>query len=75
MFSLRLHAFVQKAQGTLVGNIFDDAATGQALINYFLRALNCGAITEDEVKAAGLSVDELRTRSFFQMMQSRQNDQ
>src|SRR6185369_10822993 len=45
----RLRNFVQKAaQATLVGDVFDDAATGQGLLNYFLRAMNCGAITEDE---------------------------
>ena len=41
----RLRNFVEKAaQATLVGDVFDDAATGQGLLNYFLRALNCGAI-------------------------------
>ena len=47
--SERLRNFVEKAaQATLVGDVFDDAATGQGLLNYFLRAMNCGAITEDE---------------------------
>ena len=32
------------AQATLVGEVFDDAATGQGLLNFFLRALNCGAV-------------------------------
>src|SRR5437667_4152988 len=42
----RLRNFVQKAaQATLVGDVFDDAATGQGLLNYFLRAMNGGAIT------------------------------
>ena len=27
----------------LVGDVFDDAATGQGLLNYFLRARNCGS--------------------------------
>ena len=37
----RLRNFVEKAaQATLVGDVFDDAATGQGLLNYFLRALN-----------------------------------
>ena len=41
----RLRNFVEKAaQATLVGDVFDDAATGQGLLNYFLRALNSGAI-------------------------------
>ena len=34
------------AQATLVGEVFDDAATGQGLLNFFLRALNCGAVQE-----------------------------
>ena len=41
--SERLLNFVEKAaQATLVGEVFDDAATGQGLLNFFLRALNCG---------------------------------
>ncbi len=47
--SLRLKTFVEKAaQATLIGDVFDDAATGQGLLNYFLRGINCGAITEQE---------------------------
>src|SRR5262249_56568031 len=43
----RLKNFVEKAaQATLVGDVFDDAATGQGLLNFFLRAVNSGAITE-----------------------------
>ena len=34
----RLKAFVEKAaQATLLGSIFDDAATGQGLLNFFAR--------------------------------------
>src|ERR1051325_10804915 len=47
--SERLRNFVEKAaKSTLVGDVFDDAATGQGLLNYFLRAVNCGAVTEQE---------------------------
>jgi citrate lyase beta subunit len=68
----RLSNFIQKAgQATLVGDVFDDAATGQGLLNYFLRALNCGAITEDEALATGLTLDELRSRSFVRIMKGR----
>jgi len=69
----RLRNFVEKAaQATLVGDVFDDAATGQGLLNYFLRAMNCGAITEDEAVAkSGLSVVELRSRSFAKLLQLR----
>jgi citrate lyase beta subunit len=71
----RLKNFVQKAaQATLVGDVFDDAATGQGLLNYFLRALNCGAIAESEaVGMSGLSVAELRSRSFAKILQGRRS--
>jgi citrate lyase beta subunit len=68
----RLRNFIQKAgQATLVGDVFDDAATGQGLLNYFLRALNCGAITEQEALATGLTLDELRSRSFVTILRQR----
>jgi citrate lyase beta subunit len=71
--SERLKNFVQKAaQATLVGDVFDDAATGQGLLNYFLRAMNCGAITEQEaVEMSGLSLAELQSRSFAKILEGR----
>jgi hypothetical protein len=71
--SERLKNFVQKAaQATLVGDVFDDAATGQGLLNYFLRATNCGAIDEhDAVARSGLTLDELRGRSFVKILAAR----
>jgi len=64
--SERLKNFVQKAaQATAVGGVFDDAATGQGLLNYFLRAMSCGAISEAEaVEMSGLTLEQLRSRSF-----------
>jgi len=70
--AVRLKNFVGKAaQATLIGDVFDDAATGQGLLNYFLSALNCGAISEEEVKATGLTIDEIRTRSFLKILEGR----
>lgn len=70
--SLRLNAFLNKAaQATLVGNTFDDAATGQGLLNFFLRGMACGAINEQEVLATGISLDELRSRSFVRIVNNR----
>jgi citrate lyase beta subunit len=71
--SERLKNFVEKAaQATLVGDVFDDAATGQGLLNYFLRAMNCGAITEQEaIEMSGLTLDELRGRSFVKILATR----
>ncbi|HEV7784150.1 MAG TPA: phosphoenolpyruvate kinase [Thermoanaerobaculia bacterium] len=69
----RLRNFVQKAaQATLVGEVFDDAATGQGLLNYFLRAVNCGAITEAEaLERSGLTLEELQGRSFVKILKNR----
>jgi len=69
----RLSNFVDKAaQATLVGDVFDDAATGQGLLNYFLRAINCGAITEDEaIRRIGITLDELRSASFVKILKNR----
>jgi hypothetical protein len=67
---------VQKAaQATLVREVFDDAATGQGLLNYFLRAINCGAISEAEAAAlTGLGHQELRGRSFAQILANRRQN-
>ena len=68
----RLKQFMEKsARASLSGDIFDDAATGQGLLNFFLQALNCGAITEKEATITGLSIDEIRTRSFLKILQGR----
>ncbi len=70
--SERLRNFVDKAaQATLVGDVFDDAATGQGLLNYFLRGIACGAVTEHEALATGLSLDEIRSKSFVKIMAAR----
>ncbi len=71
--SERLKNFVEKAaKATLVGDVFDDAATGQGLLNYFLRAINCGAITEDEaVERSGLTLQELQSASFVKILKNR----
>ena len=69
----RLRNFVEKAaQATLVGDVFDDAATGQGLLNYFLRGINCGALTEQEaLEMTSLTLDELRGRSFLKILNGR----
>ena len=69
----RLRNFVAKAaQATLIGDVFDDAATGQGLLNFFLRAINCGAIADTEVaERTGLATEELRQRSFSKILADR----
>jgi citrate lyase beta subunit len=70
----RLKGFMEKAaQATLLGDVFDDAATGQGLLNFFLRGLSCGALNQDEVLATGLTLEELRSRSFRAILEGRRN--
>ena len=70
--SNRLKTFVEKAAlASLFGDVFDDAATGQGLLNFFLRGMACGAITEDEALATGLSLEEIRSRSFLKILLGR----
>ncbi len=73
----RLKSFIDKAaQATLLGDVFDDAATGQGLLNYFLRAINCGALSVEETqKITGLRLEELRTRSFAKILEGRRHQE
>jgi hypothetical protein len=71
----RLRNFIDKAaQATLVGDVFDDAATGQGLLNFLLRGVNCGAITAEEAGASGLTIEELRGRSFLKILANRRGE-
>jgi citrate lyase beta subunit len=68
----RLRNFVEKAaQATLVGDVFDDAATGQGLLNFFVRALTSGALTPEEASETGLAPGELQGRSFLAILDAR----
>jgi hypothetical protein len=71
--SERLRNFIAKAaQATMVGDVFDDAATGQGLLNYFLRAINCAAIPESDAPGlTGLTLEELRSASFMKILNGR----
>lgn len=70
----RLKVFVERAAiSTLTGDIFDDAATGQGLLNFFLKAMNCGAISEEEATETGLTIEEIQSRSFYKILQGRRN--
>ena len=69
--SKRLLDLVRRA--TLSGEVFDDdAATGQGLLNRFERAMNCGAIgEEDSVEMTGLTLAELHSKSFKKIVANR----
>ncbi|MEA2694996.1 MAG: hypothetical protein QOJ16_4383 [Acidobacteriota bacterium] len=69
----RLRNFVERAaQATRVGAVFDDAATGQGLLNTFRSAVACGALTEEEaVEQTGLTLAELSSPSFADLLAGR----
>ena len=68
----RLSRFVESsARASRIGGVFDDAATGQGLLNFFLRARACGALTEDEAASSGLTPEELAGRSFLRILEGR----
>lgn len=70
--SARLRGLLEKAnQAALVGSVFDDAATGQGLLGFFQRGVGCGALTGDELRATGLSLEELRRGSFTGILEAR----
>ena len=68
----RLRNLVEQAsKPTVSGDVFDDAATGQGLLNFFFRALNSGAIDPEDVEAAGVTVAEVRAGSFRKIIETR----
>lgn len=70
----RLRNFIEQAtRATRVGAVFDDAASAHGLLNFFLRGLQCGALTQTEATAAGVTMEELRSRSFLQILENRSN--
>jgi citrate lyase beta subunit len=72
--SRRLRSFTEKAaQATLLGDVFDDAATGQGLLNFFIRGLSCGAITPEEAASTGLTLEEIQGRSFLKILEGRRS--
>ena len=72
----RLKTFIETAaQASMVGNTFDDAATAQGLVNFFVNGINCGALTEDEALASGISTKELEQRSFLKIIENRTRSQ
>src|SRR5262249_35677768 len=70
-----LRNFVAKAPPAASGgHVCDDAAPAQGLLNYFLRAVNCGAMSEAEaIERSGLTLDELRGRSFVKILANRRS--
>lgn len=71
----RLKGFIASAaRATRAGAAFDDAATGQAMLNLAVRAVECRAVPESEVVArTGVSLELLRTRSFAKIVAAQES--
>ncbi len=71
--SQRLKNFIESAtQATMAGEVFDDAATGQGMLNFFLQAIDCGALPAEDIPGlTGLSMEEVRTGSFARIVAGR----
>jgi hypothetical protein len=70
--TFRLRNFVDKAaRATLAGDVFDDAATAQGLLTFFLQGLRRRVITDEEIAATGLTAEEMRQRSFSAILAKR----
>jgi citrate lyase beta subunit len=66
----RMRHFLDKAaRATTLGNVFDDAATAQGLLNFFRQGLTCGAFNAQELSHAGLDAIQVEYRSFVQMLE------
>jgi citrate lyase beta subunit len=68
----RLARFLREAtRATVSGQTFDDAATGQGLLNFFLRAWTSGAMTTEEVeRATGHTAEDVARRSFAALVEA-----
>lgn len=70
--SARLSGYLARAvAATDEAAVLDDAATGHALLGFFARAHQSGAIDDADLRAAGLHDGELDGRSFAELLASR----
>lgn len=68
----RLSRFLAAAaRATASGGVFDDAATGQGLLNFFVRGHACGALNDAEIAQTGLTLTELASGSFAAILRGR----
>jgi citrate lyase beta subunit len=65
----RLKRFVEKAaQATHLGGVFDDAATGQGLLNFVRRGYDCGALLEEDIISTGLTLPNISGKTFGEIV-------
>ena len=67
--TIRLKNFLEAAaQASRVGAHFDDAASGQGLLNFFRRGYSSSALTREDLMNAGLTPESLNTKSFASLI-------
>ena len=68
----RLRALIEKGTAPSGAEVADDAATGQGLLAYVLRAVDGGAIIEEEAQVlTGIAAGEMRAGSFAKILAAR----
>ncbi len=68
----RLKRFVeQAAQATHKGGVFDDAATGQGLLNFVRRGYDCGALSESDIISTGLTLEDISGKTFGEIIMNK----
>ncbi len=69
----RLRNFIDRGtRATMTGSTFDDAATGQGLLNFFRRGIRCGAFTSEEATGlTSVTAEEFAAGSFAHILARR----
>jgi citrate lyase beta subunit len=68
----RLARFLESAtRAVRTGQDFDDAATAEGALTFLIRGVACGALDTADVTRAGLTTDELASRSFARIIAGR----
>ncbi len=58
--ALRLKTLLGAGSGTSFRqSVFDDAATGRGMINFFQKGFHCGALTEADIRALGFNAGDV----------------
>ncbi|MCE1189709.1 MAG: phosphoenolpyruvate kinase [Ignavibacteria bacterium] len=70
LFSRFTNFISMAAKAVQTSGVFDDAATGQGMINFLLKGIECGAFSPEELKQAGIEPHSLVTKSFDHIIES-----
>lgn len=61
--------FVENAaRATVLNGQFDDAATGQGMLNYFIKGYRLGALSADDIRKTGFDIETLVKKSFAELI-------